>query len=100
MGATVRADDSPTSSVTPAGARNAHRGRRNLILAIAVAVTISIVGPPPLALASGNDYPTSIYGCRAHTTPPGPITTCNLKGSAQDSWWDPWNFLNRECTSF
>lgn len=46
-----------------------------------------------MAYNTGDDYPTSIYSERYGRE-------IDLKNSEQDSLTDPWNFYNRECTSF
>lgn len=70
-----------------------------LILALLTAGLVTVGARPALAALGAKDYPTSIAGC---TKPPGggQTYTCDLADSAQDSWVDPWDFYNRECTSF
>ena len=49
---------------------------------LALALGVLLVPAPVTATVGINDYPS------------------NLKSAAQDSRVDPWNFYNRECTSF
>jgi surface antigen len=59
--------------------------------------TIQIAASAP-AFAGSDTYPTSIAGCKVPGT--GAIVTCDIKGSSQDAYFDPWREYNRECTSY
>jgi surface antigen len=64
--------------------RAALTGRRALFAGVmlALALGVLLVPAPVTATVGTDDYPS------------------NLKSAAQDSRVDPWNFYNRECTSF
>lgn len=53
-----------------------------VLVAVGLTMTTSLLAPAAHAAATGDDYPGY------------------LKSAAQDSLVDPWNFYNRECTSF
>lgn len=72
-------------------------GIATLSLLAMTCVSLLVTSTPAAADATGNDYPTSISGCRPVAG--GPATTCDLKDSAQDTYYDPWGEENRECTS-
>ena len=64
--------------------RAALTGRTSLAIGLLLATALAVLtAPSPAAATVGtNDYPS------------------NLRSAAQDSRVDPWNFYNRECTSF
>ena len=64
--------------------RAALTGRRSLVSGLMLVLALGVLlAPAPVTATTGvDDYPS------------------NLKSAAQDSRVDPWNFYNRECTSF
>jgi surface antigen len=79
--------------------RSARRWGVLLVFTLTLASLLQMVGIAPASASYGNTYTTSINGCKVVSTGVK-VTTCNLAGSAQDYYYDPWLEENRECVSY
>lgn len=79
--------------------RLSNRPVSSAVVALAISALVTAAISPSVAFAGTNTYPSSTPGCRYVSTD-GLAGTCDLKDSTQDTYYDPWNEENRECTSY